>query len=137
MSSPETQIDQAAAKRFAMVRAYLKTKLGKMSQTDIGEVCGVTQGMIAHIENGIREIPFSALKALYLKYNISPTYIIAGDVKIEPAKADKTLLTDTADLRAEIEILRAQIKKMEQDIRILSQNRPRSTGNHNHSVTKK
>jgi len=117
----ETNIDQAAAKRFAMVRTYLKNKLGKMSQTDMGELCGVTQGMIGHIENGIREIPFSALKALYLKYNISPTYIIAGDGKIEPNKADKTLITDTADLRAEIEILNARIKKMEQDIRILSQ----------------
>lgn len=125
MPTETNQIDQGAAKRFKLVRTHLKKKLGRMSQTDIGEVCGLTQGMIGHIENGIREIPFLALKRLYLKYNISPTYIIAGDGKIEPDKAEKTLLTDTADLRSEIEVLAGRMKKMEQDIRILSQSSQR------------
>lgn len=116
------QIDQGAAKRFKLVRAYLKKKTGSMSQAQLADACGLTQGMIGHIENGIREIPYPALKALYVKYNISPLYIIAGGVKIEVDKAEKASLASTIDIRSEIEILSARMKKMEQDIRILSQN---------------
>lgn len=122
MSPEQVKIDQGAAKRFGMVRTHLKNKTGKMLQSDLAEVCGVTQGMIGHMENGRREITFNVLSILFTKFNINPSFIIiGGDEEIEYKKPSKTLITDTRELRAEIEILRARIKKMEQDIRILSQ----------------
>lgn len=109
-------VDKQAAKRLVIVRKYLK-----LSQVDLAEACGTIQSTISKMELGILDMQQFFIKALFMKFNISPTYLIAGEGPIEYRKEDKTLITDTRELRLEIEVLRGEILKMKQDIRILSQ----------------
>lgn len=121
MKTEQTSIDQEAAKRFLLVMEYLKKKYDISSQTELAKACGVTQGMIGHIVNGRRAVPFDMMKLLYIRYGILPTFIVAGAGPMSTSEDGKTLVTDTRELRAEIEVLSARMKKMEQDMRILSQ----------------
>lgn len=109
-------VDKQAAKRLVIVRKYLK-----LSQVDIAAACGTIQPTISKMELGILDMQQFFIKALFFKFNISPTYLIAGEGPIEYKKEDKTLITDTRELRLEIEVLRGELLKMKQDIRILSQ----------------
>lgn len=123
MPTEQTSIDQEAAKRFVLVKEYLKKKHSISSQTELANACGVTQGMIGHIVNGRRAVPFDMMKLLYIRYGILPTFIVAGAGPMSTTESNKTLVTDTRELRAEIEVLSARIQRMEQDMRILSKNK--------------
>lgn len=113
-------IDQQAAGRLAIVRDYLGKKYKKLSQGEIAAKCETTQSSISKMERGDIDIPRHVLKALFIHFNISPNYIVAGVGSIEYKKESKTLVTDTRELRAEIEILSAKLNKLEGDLRILS-----------------
>lgn len=115
-------IDKQAAGRLAIVRDYLGKKYKKLSQGEIAVKCETTQSSISKMERGDIDIPQHVLKGLFIHFNINPNYIIIGkDCTIEFKKETKTLVTDTRELRAEIEILSANMRKMQEDIRIISQ----------------
>jgi transcriptional regulator with XRE-family HTH domain len=115
MPTKSEPIDQQKAKRFALVREYLQ-----MNQTEMATACRVTQPTIARMEGGTRYISTSIIKLLFRKYNISPTYIIAGAGGIEYKKEGQTLVKDIRGLREELEVMKAQMTKMMGDINILS-----------------
>lgn len=105
MPSKTPSIDKAAAKRFYLVRKFLK-----LNQEGMAELCEISQSMVSLIEKGEREIPQSVFKILFLKRNINPAYIIVGGVELEYRKVEKGLMTNVRDLKAEIEIMKADIK---------------------------
>lgn len=114
-------IDPQAAGRLALVLDYLGKKYKKLSQGDMAENCQTTQSSVSKMIRGEISIPFHVLKGLFIHYNINPNYILIGkECPIEYKKESKTLVTDTRELRAEIEILSAKLNKLEGDLRILS-----------------
>jgi hypothetical protein len=75
-------------------------------------LCEISQGMVSLIEKGEREISQAVFKILFIKKNISPMYLIVGEGTIENRKEDKgsSLVTNLKDLKAEIEVMKSQIK---------------------------
>ncbi len=108
-------INKDAAKRLRLVREYLN-----LSQADLSEATGVNQSTIAKMELGHTAITSYILERLFIKFNISPLYIVVGKEGIEYKVEKKTLITDTRQLRAEMLVMRAELEKAKQDINILS-----------------
>jgi len=106
-SKPKTPhlIDQQAAKRFKLVRKFLK-----LNQSETAEICGSSQAMISKIEKGVKEIPQQAIKMLFIKKNISADYLINGSVNMEFKKSGGSeLVTNIRELQAEMEIMKSQL----------------------------
>lgn len=61
------------AHRFAKIRKHLNLK-----QQEMAKCCGIDQTMISRIEVGKRDLPLSAVKALFNAHRISPLYILTG-----------------------------------------------------------
>lgn len=122
MPAGTSQPDIHAGKRLALIRKELG-----MTQHEFAECFNVPQGSLANYERGAREIPISLLKDLYIKKNISPVRIISND-KEAPSKSESkstsqtitNILKDMREMKAEVEILRSEVKKLKSDIRILS-----------------
>jgi transcriptional regulator with XRE-family HTH domain len=115
MPTRSEPIDQQKAKRFKLVREYLK-----LNQTEMAAACRTTQSTIARMEGGTRYVSDEIVKILFNKYNISPTYIIAGVGGIEYKKEAQTLIKDVRSLKEDIEVMKAHIAKIDSDIAILS-----------------
>jgi transcriptional regulator with XRE-family HTH domain len=118
MSTKAADIDSQASKRFALVRK----KLG-LNQSEMSEVCNVTQAMVSYIESGTKDIPREAIKNLYVKHKVSPLYIIVGELPMIYAKDEsKALITNISTMNTELEILKAYVRRLEQRIDILDKN---------------
>lgn len=116
MSQRSANPDLEMASRLIMVRKYLK-----LTQGELGEVVGLSQPMIAQIEKGVKEAPVSVFKMLFLKHNISPLFMMALDTKMEAKKVKKDLIPDLSELLADMEIMKAQVKQLEQALKIKSE----------------
>jgi transcriptional regulator with XRE-family HTH domain len=108
MSQSPTTTDLQIAKNFKLIR----TEVLKLKQGDMAALCGISQPMVTHIENGNRELPIHAVKNLYLKKNISPLFILANQGPKEYQKKDDNLITSITDLRTEIEIMKGEIERL-------------------------
>jgi len=108
-------IDQLAAKRLGIARKHLK-----LNQADFASAAGVDQSMISRMEKGTKEITFGVLKNLFISKNISPSYILANDSSIVQAKESDSLITNIRDLRAEIEVMKAELTAVKQNVRMLT-----------------
>lgn len=102
MSAKADVIDPTLGIRFKNVRNYLK-----LTQAEMAELCEVSQTTISMVEKGLRDLPTSVLKILFIKKNISPTYIITGEGGMEYKKTPGG--KELTELRAELEIVKAHL----------------------------
>jgi transcriptional regulator with XRE-family HTH domain len=106
MPSKPTIIDTAASKRFILVRKHLN-----LNQTEMAEVCKISQSAVAKIEGGVLDIPQAVMKVLYVSFGISPIYLVAGEPPMVHTKSKvNTLVRDIPEMQADIEILKGQVK---------------------------
>lgn len=122
MSTEPFLADPDIAKRFSIVVDYVKKKHDIDTQSKLAAIFNLSQPLMSLVIKGKRAVTIDMLKVLFIRFNINPLFVIlGGDEKIEYRKEDKTLITDTRELRTEIVMLSARMQKMEQDLRILSQ----------------
>jgi transcriptional regulator with XRE-family HTH domain len=112
MSSREVNPDVQIAARFKQVREFLK-----LNQVQMGELCKISQPMVASIEKGVREIPVSVLKILFIEKNISPAFMFTGEEKMEYKSTKDTMLSRMIrDMSADMEVMKAEIKAMKKSM---------------------
>lgn len=107
MPAKSEPIDLQKAKRFKLVREYLK-----LNQVEMASDCRITQPQIARMEGGTRYISDEIVKILFTQHNVSPTYIIAGVGGIEYKIEKQTLIKDIRSLREDTEVLKAQVRML-------------------------
>lgn len=112
MSQSPTSPDLEAGKRFHLIRKFLK-----LNQTEMAQICGISQPMVVFIEKGTREIPTSVLKRLFLEKNISPTYVIADGEDMVYNKPKETPAILIRSLTAEVEVIKAEINEIKKQIK--------------------
>nr|WP_235324634.1 hypothetical protein [Pedobacter lusitanus] len=76
-------------------------------------ICEIKQSMISYIEGGKRDLPTNAIQNLFLKKNISPTYLLTGGDNMEFNKPTDTQISGKIkNMEADIEILKAEIERL-------------------------
>jgi transcriptional regulator with XRE-family HTH domain len=106
MGATAAVIDQQAAKRFTLIRKHLK-----LNQTELAEACNISQSAVAKIEGSSLDIPQAVIKVLYIKFNISPVYLVAGEPPMVYKKQNvSSLVKSIPDLQADVEMLKGQVK---------------------------
>lgn len=125
MARIPSTIDPEAGKRLELVRKHLG-----LNQTKMAKALEISQSTVARIEGGTLDLSTDVLKKLYETYGISPQHLIIGDVPMmqEPQKVN-SLVRDIPTMRAEIAVLKGQVK-------MLSSLLAQKNNNTSNSVTK-